>query len=344
MAPALDDVYREECDSDASVHQAKVMLVRAKIRLGLLPPIGAPASSTSSSSTGAAAKALAGNEDVPTLASIPSCNAPDVASTVVSESVLGAWLQEDLLSLRPEASRLVQGLFATLDRGSKGHLSPEELAWITSIHPRQHVRLNAALGVIERRVGGDQENLEHIRANMHMQRLSPDVVRAVQWPSDAFFSCFTSSSDALRLTRIAPHLLLQPNWGALSLQPAVPRQGVPLATRTSEPVAALQRDLFQRYFALHAQSFHRAYFPPLTSTTAAAGPSSPSADGYCTRDRFESYIARELLLRPALTASWLGAAVLVLEGAHAHPTLELLRAHQQGRQGYKGRAVLQQRQ
>ena len=67
-------------------------------------------------------------------------------------------------------------------------------------------------------------------------------------------------------------------------------------------------------------------------------------DAGCTLARFESYVAREMLLRPVATAAWINAAVAVIQGSHEHPMAQVMQRHEQGRQAFKGKRIIAQSQ
>src|SRR5207244_3992825 len=61
-----------------------------------------------------------------------------------SSTVLASWLCADG-SLQPGAQSIVAALFHGVDRGDKGHLSTDELAWLLSLQEKQFDCMVAAV-------------------------------------------------------------------------------------------------------------------------------------------------------------------------------------------------------
>lgn len=277
------------------------------------------------------------------------------------------WLSGDGQSLRPEAQRVTRAIFSALDRGGKGHLSADEVAWACMLQPQRHEFLSAALSVIERRVGGSDAAKEHIRQNMRFST----TIQPIALPNADFFTQQQQQSAARRIhsaladsepgaadTPNGASLLLQhaaePNWASMHAEPSLSPLVVPSADpRTGAGVVdPLQRRLFDQYYTLYWRAFYDARFSQPDAAAAAAAVSSqtgaaptpavqvPPSVALCTLDRFESMVSRRLALSPRATESWLRAVSEVLQGQHEHPTQALVDAHDQGRrQGFRGHRV-----
>ena len=274
------------------------------------------------------------------------------------------WLSKDGQSLRPEARRVTQAIFAALDRGGKGHLSADEVAWACMLLPHRHAFLGTALSVIERRVGGSESNKEQIRRNMSLST----SVQPLALPGADFFtpqqqlaaaqriqSVLAASEPGATATPDAAFLLQQrasvPRWEDMRADPTLP----PIVVRSANPqtgagvVDPLQRQLFDQYYTLYWRAFYDARFAqptaaavdaPATAAASTAAAVQPSSPALCTLERFESLVARRLALSPFATECWLRAISEVLQGEHAHPTQTLIEAHDQGRrQGFRGHRV-----
>ena len=377
VAAALDVEQQREFDSDARIYEAKLLVLRAKVALGFakvaLPSVLLPCAPETLSATAtpsstdsdaiaiaAAAAATASTQAgaVGTETAAPATTPPEVRGAVAvggesgeasadslpafklsTDALLSAWLAPDLRSLRPGASALVRSFFDALDGGEKGHLSVAELDVLVSMQPRQHARLNAALGVVERRVGGSAANLDRVRSNLSRAPVIESGGR--QNPTEAQVRrVYDAVVDHLELglptLDWAETFPLAPAIEALPFSPRVPR--------VDSEVSQLQREIVLKYADLHWHSFARARFPEPAAahvTVATATPSSVLAppNSGCTRDRFEAYVARELVLRPSHTVQWISAMAYVMFGLHPFPMVQLTEAHRQGRQGYGGKKL-----
>jgi membrane protease YdiL (CAAX protease family) len=196
--------------------------------------------------------------------------------------------------LTPEARSLVRSLFSRLDRGSKGYLTPDELAWAAALMPDQHVWLNSTLSVLERRLRSE-ETIRFYQQRLQMLQGAP----LLETPSEHFFpvapsSASSSSSQtaselgppapaaesAASVTAAGatpqlppgpsvPEFLqkrgLEPAWLLLSALPLRGLHKTNATTASSRPAIEVQKDVFVRYYTIYWRAFYAAQFPELDS-------------------------------------------------------------------------------
>ena len=284
-------------------------------------------------------------------------------------TVIGTWLCMDG-SLQPAAGQLVTALFRALDRDHKGYLSTEELAWILALQQPKFIKISAAVGIIERRIGGldAQQETQSLQLAAHNLATLPadQLPPALSYPSDTFFTPDQSASAQSKLSATLGVLgrsgvalrLPSPKWGSFeraASTPQIPHPSVRAAPEVSPACKATQRAMLDRFTALHWRAFHLTHFHPASSALNlrerrfverhipvgefAAKEQIALEDQGCTLARFRSYVQRESLLHPIRTAEWISACVQVIQGKHAHPMQTLIEAHEAGRQGYLGRRL-----
>ena len=315
--------------------------------------------------------------------------------------------------LSPLGRELGAALFRVLDRGGKGYLSPEEFAYAGMVAVGKHATFNAALGVLERNIGGldaqsCKESIDRARSNIvHKKATSAAEVsvsnKTMSLPSATFFAAehdrahhaasaalsallrqpspssaaSPSSSPAASASSSSSSLLIPlpaAQWGRFSPLPCLSR-GLSAPASMQAPLESLdeaqaaQSQVFEAYYTSFWNATYQAHFgmnagtgldatqrDALTSAAVAAAAVAKTAHGAdaattadataaiddmnrrgCTLDRFEGFLARELLLKPSHTLLWLSCLSSVLTGHHPHPTQQMCEAHDQGlRQGFLG--------
>lgn len=223
------------------------------------------------------------------------------------------WLPPDSRVLQPAVTRLINDLFHTLDRGHKGYLSADELAWLCTLRPDTFVLMNSAMNIIAKRVGGDAAHTQLVQTNM-TRMAEPDEASLLELPSKDFLSAEQQEAGVARIKETLADFDHAQSHALQTLLSSTNTTIRVISVQSDDKVIALEDQLIRRYYTTYWRAFHRVYFP-IIPTVAASNDNAESPSlaldtvGSCTLPRFQELIAREFLLRPKHSAAWISVAL-----------------------------------
>jgi hypothetical protein len=277
----------------------------------------------------------------------------------LSDGVYAFFQPDDptLQTLRPEVRQMIGTIFASLDRGGKGYLTPDELAWAVQLSPEERINTAAAWQVIERRVRAsptatDGAVIKTATTNSPVvsDQLCPDFFSAQQIAANRARLLVMEQANPSLAALVPPNPLVDAK-ALVKLLMVVDRRSAKNCCCSVESASGESKQ--QQPFPQEAQPapspdvhlsaqlrcFH-AYLNKRARTRAAmvssaasrseddddsSGSGSVPSRHRVTRDAFEHYVARQLLMHPGEGATWLASVRAALLDEHnAHSTRELL--------------------
>jgi membrane protease YdiL (CAAX protease family) len=266
-----------------------------------------------------------------------------------------AFFQSDVQTLRPDVRQMIDAIFASLDRGGKGYLTPDELAWAVQLSPEERINTAAAWQVIERRVrasptatDGAVINVAAANSPVVPDQLCPNFFSVQQiaanrarlfaleqaHPSLAALVPSNPLVDAKALVKLLMVVdrrsgkncccSVESSDGSKQQQP-FPQEAQPVPSPDAHVSAQLR--CFHAYLNKRART--RAAMVSAAASRSNDDDSSKLSNGSAhlrvTRAAFEHYVARQLLMHPGEGAVWLSSVRAALwDERNAHPTRELL--------------------
>jgi hypothetical protein len=156
-------------------------------------------------------------------------------------------------ALQPVTSQLIADLFFTLDRGQKGYLSPDELAWICSLHPFHFELVNSVMRVVDERVRGDAASMQRVRANMNRMVESDRLAPPLEWPTASFLDVEQRRLGCQLRRDILHRGFPGTKWASLfPRRSPYELRAVATNRRSNEAAIGLQNQLIQRYYSIYS--------------------------------------------------------------------------------------------
>ncbi len=237
-----------------------------------------------------------------------------------------SWLQEDLHTLQPPVAALSDAIFTALDRGGKGWLSADELAFAKLLSSSERISMAAALGAI-------QQRQNELLAEGAAPQEKVDPATLLDLPSQHFLAPEQQSAARALVATVLDgeqqlHELLPPPskkavWlPAVHVELAAVQQELRTASLPSDDAAGDAEALrmqtsSEEFFARLAgiEQFHRYYSHEERKKYALLCRRYQLT--HLTREGFQRLLAEELMM-PREGAEWLAAMTRTLQGQQAH--------------------------
>jgi hypothetical protein len=258
-------------------------------------------------------------------------------------------LTPDLVDLAPAAPEHVRAIFRALDRGEKGYLSVEEFAWLSQLQTDKHVSFRAACSVLARRASpvALAKLTPEERATVESKLTQPTDVLLLNLPHELGLGGVeirTSSVVSTPSPSDWESKFLVADECMHELQ-AITRSEAMRPMHFLQLSQPMQQEAARRWYSLrHLVDYMRIFHADqirqmsnqfngrsvsdspllaLLPTNGAEGVTSAFSLNGCTAADFESYIARRVVINPALACEWLARAARVLNGDESHPTKQM---------------------
>jgi len=171
-------------------------------------------------------------------------------------------------TMTPPVHELVSTLFTRLDRGGKGYLDEEELAFAATLMPDHLLWMNGALSVLEQNVRSNDATVlqKFVREEREAWAEQEGPARVLQLPRADFFAASAGTAAETPSMNPSYSALLSaaptPAWSLLRAAVPVrgPHEAVVASASTNAAIAA-QSEMFQRYYTLYWRAFYQATFP-----------------------------------------------------------------------------------
>jgi hypothetical protein len=273
-----------------------------------------------------------------------------------------AFFQPDVQTLRPDVRQMIDAVFASLDRGGKGYLTPDELAWAVQLSPEERINTAAAWQVIERSVrasptatDGAVINAATTNSPVVPDQLCPDFFSAQQIAANRARLFALEQANPSLAALVPPNPLVdakalvkllmvmdrrsakncccsvESSGGSKQQQPFP--QEAQLTPSPNVDVSAQLR-CFHAYLnqRVHTKATEVSLLVASchdggsnSGTDTVSGSSNDNEHIRVTPQAFEHYVAHQLMMHPGEGAVWLASVrAALLDETNVHPTRDLL--------------------